>query len=316
MDNQHDGITTEDLDVTIIDNPPKKKRGRVNSLTLISDTNNSLLIAIEAMECRLTSKIDHLQSTLDTKINALAARLDSKIKEVENDLSSKLLTLAVAVDDKLMEKATVSSVAILNKDVLVLQEKQKQSEEIIDKIERENLLNRLIISNIPLTENENLVDICNNISKAIGSQSKIISSHRLKIKGKVSVQLDSVNNSFQGEATISNNTQQLTTLKLNCPPILVKFESAEQRFEFFRKYFLFKNLNLHHIGLNKNSRIYINEHLTKKNSEILRMIQKMKDRNIVSRYYTSRGIVYACKKNDNLKPFPILSKEEIGKLEV
>lgn len=319
MDNNSldDNATPADLDVTLIENPPRKKRGRVNSLTLINDTNNSLLIALEAMECRLTSRIDHLQTSLDTRINTLATRLDTKIKKVEDDLSSKIVSLSMVVDEKLMDKATVSSVAILNKDFMILQEKQKQSESTIDKIEREYLLDRLIISNIPYVENENLVEIYDKISKAIGSQSKIVSAHRLKIKETFSKQLKSGNASTHNEETThaSNSTQQLASLKIKYPPILVKFYSAEQRFEFFHKYFSFKNLNLEHIGFNSTTRIYINEQLTRKNTEILRTIQKLKDRNIVSRYYTSRGVVYACKNNDKLKSFAILNLEETLKLE-
>lgn len=68
MDNN---CSFEDLNVTLTENPPKKRRARNNSLSMLSqpNINDSLLLAMQAMESRLSTKIDTFCTSLDTKID-------------------------------------------------------------------------------------------------------------------------------------------------------------------------------------------------------------------------------------------------------
>lgn len=242
MDNNN---SLEDLNVTLTENPPKKKRGRVNSLSMLNNTNDSLLVAIQAMESRLSTKIDSLHTCLDTKIDSLGTRLDAKIEKVEIDLTSKMLSLATSFEEKLKEKAFVTDINKLNLDVALLQTRQQQSETILDKIEREYLLNRLIISNVPYVEKENLMIICEKISTAIGSQVPIIGAHRLKTNIKPRQQISPVINSVNMNASTSISTKQHNdqSIEEKYPSIVIKFETTEQRFTFFHQYLALKNLN-------------------------------------------------------------------------
>lgn len=318
MDNN---ISFEDLNVTLMENPPKKKRGRVNSLSKLNDfhSNESLLVAIQAMESRLSTKIDTLGNCLNTKIDLLAARLDVKIDKVESDLTAQISSLSTSVDNRFKEKASVSDLNNLQIDVTLLQNKQKHSESILDKIEREHLLNQLIISNIPYIEKEDLLNVCGKISNAIGCQVPIIAAYRLKTKLTSKEQFASAltaDNNINASTSCTNNQPKGNIPKGNFPSIVVKFDSTENRFNFFHQYLSFKNLNIQHIGFKTASRIYINELLTKRNSEILQLVRKLKVHNKISRYYTSRGIVYVSKPDDKLKSFPILDKKDLTNLDI
>ena len=58
------------------------------------------------------------------------------------------------------------------------------------------------------------------------------------------------------------------------------------------KYFKFKNLKLDNIGFNSNIRIFINDNLTKLNSEIFRKASELKRLNKIAKIKIINGFVY------------------------
>lgn len=309
----------EDLNTTVIcNNPTKKKRGRTNSA-------DPMLLALQSMENRLASKIESsieaLANRMDAKIDSFAARLDNKIDSVERDLTLQITTVSSFVESKIKEMAPISVVTKIQDDFNKLQKMQKHTESILDKIERESLLTRLIVSGLPYVENEDLCKIFENIAMVIGCGSSVAGAYRAKTSNTITTtnaadsSLSNNSTSVASSSCIPNDfTRRAKSSKgILSPPIIIKFDTSEKRFDFYQHYFKFKQLNLKHIGFNTASRIYINELLTKKNSEIFRMVRNLKARDIISRYHTSRGVVYVYKiVNDALVASPIFDKEQLS----
>lgn len=276
----------EDLNTTVIcNNPTKKKRGRTNSA-------EPMLLALQSMENRLTSKIESsiesLATRLDAKIDSFATRLDNKIDIVERDLTSQISAVSSFVESKIKDMVPVSVVLKIQDDVGRLQNMQKHTENILDRIERENLLSRLIVTGLPYVENEDLTKIFENIALVIGCRSLVAGAYRSKTTGTLTnnTAADSSSSNMYTAASSSRVLPHLSSRfksskGILSPPIIIKFDTSEKRFEFFQHYFKFKDLNLKHIGFNTASRIYINELLTKKNSEIFRMVRNLKAQGVI-----------------------------------
>lgn len=290
----------EDLNTTIIcNNPPKKKRGRTNS-------HDAMLAALQSMESRLSSKIESsiesLAARLDSKIDSFVANLDNKIDCVERDLNAKIIAVATTFENKVIElenksKEIEPTINKIVEDVDKLKNLQRHYENTLDKFERECLLTRLVISGIPYVPNEDLKNICENIANAIGCSPSFSGVYRSPSTKKEST-IDDMPSTSKGIRTSS---------------IIIKFATIDERYEFLHHYFKFKLLNLTHIGFKTPSRIFINDLLTKKNSEILHQIRKIKKSGIISRYHISRGIVFAHKMvNDVLVTSPIFDKEQLA----
>lgn len=279
-----------ELDVTIVENQPsKKRRGRSNSLSLASDSSDMLLKALQAMETRLSDKIE-----------TFANDLNNKIDNVKAEINIQIVNLSLSFDNKLKEKVSADEFSKLQQDISLLRNNQKDMQLKLDKCERENLLNRLVITGIPNMPEENLKDICGIISLSIGCSLVPNSAYRLK------------ENPDQIQAADSS----IKARKLRSSAIVIKFNSNEERFVFFQYYLKFKVLNLTHIGFKTPARIYINELLTPHNSKILRAVRELKNNGKIKGYYSSRGIVYITSMKDNvLKKTAIRDCSDISSME-
>lgn len=301
---------SDDLNMSVVENPVKKKRGRANSLTSAASRDQLLLSAFEEMK----NKFSSMENNVSSKIDALTSNMDAKIETLRSDFCNQISNLSANFDVKLSDMAPKTVTDSLQQEVNILRDLYKRSESRLDLLERESLLNRLVISGIPCVKNEDLSQILDNIVDCIGCDRYKIDAFRLKQKSDLP-------GGSRSHATI-----------------LVKFCSSEERFQFFHKYLKFKNLCLSNIGIGDNDiydqaspspastssniitkkglRIYINELLTKKNSEILRLVRKLKDNKMISGYYTSRGVVYMTKNLDGVtKSTPVYNIGDLPSLE-
>lgn len=285
------GHETIDLDATVMENPTKKKRGRSNSLSLAQGTSATLLKAIEAMEYRLSDKMD-----------TLGNRLDTKIENVKTDLLAKMAALSTIVDEKLKDKVCVDDFSKLQNNVTTLNKFKTDTEKILDKMERESLLDRLIISGVPQHPKEDLKDICCRIGSVIGSPITSINAYRIK-------------NVQENSNKVSINPGTSKPGKRLHPSIIIKFISTEERFQFFHCYLKYKKLSLADINFEAASRIFINELLTRRNSDILRVVRKLKDDGKIINYFTVRGIIYINRTYNGItEKIPIYDTSELSDL--
>lgn len=246
----------EDIELA---NPSKKKRGRCNSLGLIDKSDNAILQAINALDAKLSLKMDQMYSLIDKKIN-----------DVKVDLDRQMIQLSTSVDNRLVDKASIATVAAIEEKLAVVNESVAKHEDRIDKIERELLLDRLVISGIPFTVNENLLDIIKLIGNAIDFNDDLQSVSVFRINSK---------------------NQKNAEKSTNYSSIILKFCNVNQRFAFINQYFKKKDLNLKDVGFSTATRIYINDFLTKKNQAIFASAMKLKKAGSIVKTFSYRGIV-------------------------
>lgn len=287
---------SDDFDATIVENPTKKRKGRLNTMN-INSNSNEMLKALQLMEERLCNKIDSFYTSLDNKIDG-----------VKSELMEQMAAISASVDAKLERKASVTDVDNLRKDVRLLQTQQNSTEATLDRIERESLLNRLIVSGIPYTNQEDPKSIINKIITTIGCREMRFNVYRAKPRNS-NVTAFSPNNhltpsslasSSTGNVAATNDSRNNFVLpKVAAPTMILRFESTDERYEFYHHYLKFKALNLTHIGFNTPQRIFVNELLTKRNTAILLLVRKLKYSGKISKYYTSRGIIFITRTTDD-----------------
>lgn len=237
----------------------------VNSPNDIS--NATILQAITA----LTDKIDVMETkivaTVDAKLLEFENSISARVMETEKSFVNRLIQLEEDFHDNLNkhDKKLDNRLTILENARPFIDQENR-----IDQLERLARANELVISGIPLMDNENLDAVCNDICKAIefnGSNS-IESCFRLHVTR---------------QATRNSSNRP------NLPSILIKFWSSGAKSDFFNAYMMKRNLCVTNIGFNTPSRIYINENLTKRNFEIFRLARKMKLERKIFQFHTHNG---------------------------
>lgn len=163
----------------------------------------------------------------------------------------------------------------------------------LDTCKRQARANQLVVSGVPKLENENMDNIYDNICNAIDFDGKdlIEACFRLPIRC----------NKFG------------TSSRHQTPSIMLKFQSYPAKRAFFKQYISKINLCAVDIGFSTCARIYINENLTKRNFEILRMARQLKANNKILQYNTSNGQVFIKLDADSDRIF-IDSKEHLNSL--
>lgn len=155
-------------------------------------------------------------------------------------------------------------------------------ESTIDKIDRQNHSNNLVLDGVPSTNNENLFHIIYGIADHLAvnmSEYDLNTVFRLKTSRKVS-------------------------------SIIVCFQSKYVRDRIFSTY-MHKSVNLEDIGFRgMKGRVYLNEHLTPKYAHIFGKCRLFKQQNLIHKCYTLNGIPYIIHKADE-KPLRIISEIDL-----
>lgn len=131
----------------------------------------------------------------------------------------------------------------------------------LDKLEREENMNVLIMSGVPIVDDENLKNIIVSVSNAIKYDcdplSSIVVAYRLSSR-KINTATSSQDSRKRQQSSAS--------------PIFVRFVDFDSKMHFLSCY-LKSGLNISQIGFSATSRIYINKKLTPKNYEILKRVK-------------------------------------------
>jgi hypothetical protein len=84
------------------------------------------------------------------------------------------------------------------------------------------------------------------------------------------------------------------------PSIMVHFCNKGVRNHFLLKYLKFKNLKLDHLGcFNATSRIFINEHLTKRNYLFKKKLMQLKREGLITQLFSRNGLIHIKKRDDS-----------------
>lgn len=291
-------------------NPPKKKRGRSTSLALDDKINNNVVLeAIGSLKSHLTSKIDSLSAQFDQKI----ADVKAEIGEVKTELVNQVAALSSSMETKLGEKASIEEIKRVDNEINLMKKSIYSTETRIDKLEREALLRQLIISGVPYDHKESIVLIMSDICTTIGFKDgpSCFVAYRLR---KPNFNQATASSSSSTSTSSSSASSAFTVSQTQYTNIFMKFNSVNQRFQFWHCYLACKTLNLTNIGYSTAKRIFINEILTPKNAEICFRARKLKAANKIKRYYSARGIVHILM-GDNVNPVPIHCLNDLPQIE-
>lgn len=256
-------------------NPSKKTRSSSRS----SNFNSAdIIMAIRASEQRLMTEIQEIRTALDVKLDEVREEFDRKLGALSESVDARLSKLNV---ESMASEAVDAIKTKCNHLSNVIDGTISATENRIDYLERLHSLRELLITGIPMVDQENVKDIFERMCVAIGSPDsvKVITSiFRLPDKTKRDVTDDTRNN------------------KIISRPIIVKFISADHCRHFIGFYLKHSNLNLSHIGFSTPTRIYCNENLSQRNRDIFRHGLKLKkretNRSPFLKIYTRQGLVY------------------------
>lgn len=181
------------------------------------------------------------------------------MKEVKTDISNQIANFKNEMDSRFKAFRTE-----LQTDIDVISTRQDDIDTRLDILERASLSANLLLNGVPIIENENLNELFEQLCTQIGFTPKeftLLSIFRVKNKSKQ-------------------------------PTIVMKFISQNARNEFYQRYWKTKNLSLIDLGFETDSRVYVQESLTKAKHEIFKQAMSLKRDKKLSSVYTYNGLVY------------------------
>lgn len=235
-------------------------------LMTLSEKMDTLQNTMSTSDTRLNTKIDNLDAMMSTRINDVKADLDNRIQEITNDMDQRLVK---AMDDAKVNGDRGVSIAMRSVNDRV-DEIRAHHESRLDRLERYSLEKDIIISGVPLENDDKPFGIIGDICAALNcslKQGDFSDVFRLRHGGGNSKNIRSV-------------------------PIVARLQDDWAKQQMITAYFRKKNLNLKDIGFRTATRIYINERLTATNREIFNRAAEAKKSNFIHRFYTRRGLVY------------------------
>lgn len=235
--------------------------------TTVTDNSN----AIKDIDVRLTTKIDNLEATVADNINRVKMDIDSRILSITTDVNNRLENLESATQASSLDFAKVNDVSAKLETV------RYDFESRFNKLERELLRNELVVTGVPASYGENVMEIIGDISGALQSNlngGDVVAAYRLPT-GKAN------------SGRYRNGRPPAISA-----PIILKLGSDWAKQELVSAYFKKKDLSTADIGYKSRARIYLNESLTKHNRDIFKAATEAKMTKAILKCYTRNGIVH------------------------
>lgn len=259
---------------------PKPKRGRVeiddqsdllqsenvifllqglnSKMDVLNDTVKDNSNAIKDIDTRLTAKIEKLESSVADRINSVKSEMESRMVSISTDIKNRCIHF---------NETTSTKIDIIHQDTGAR----------FNNLERELLRNEIIVTGVPASHGEIVIDIVGEICNAINSNingTDIVSAFRLP-------------------STKTNNGRHRNGRSIeHSSPIIVRLASDWAKQNFISCYFKRKDLNTRDLGYQSNARIYVNESLTKHNRAIFKAATEAKRSKSIIKCYTRNGIVH------------------------
>lgn len=282
-------------------NQAKRSRGDVDD----SVVSPSIESDIKDILCTLSSKMDALGNTmsdvdkrLDVKIDNMETSLSTMIREVNDGMDKRLTTFAADIDQRFndvvasINRKCEESLAKLSNDVKNRVDELRAVHEFrLDKLERLSLEKDLIITGVPVENDDNPIGIIGEICAALNcnlNQRDFSAVYRLK-----------------SNRTSTNAKQSV--------PIVAKLYDNWAKHELMSCYFKRMNLSLKDIGFKSTSRIFINENLTQSNREIFKLASEAKKAGHIVKFFTRNGLVHVLR-SENAKPICIHHTGELEQM--
>lgn len=259
-------------------NSAKRTRG-------VMQQDSTSFDSIKEFLSKMDKKLDDNNSALCSRFDDFEANISTKIVNVTSEMNKKIESVAENCSGN--HSDLFSKIDQLTKTVNALQSN------LVDDKERVAKSFDVVIRGVPLCDSENeeiLTAVVHKIATAI---SFVINDNIRKI--------------FR-----SGNKKSPSSNKSTYPNIIVKFSSVKAKKLFMKCYFAFKILNLSHIGLKSQTRIFCNDNLSKKNYELFNKAIKLKKINIHT-VFTIDGFVFIQIKPDE-RPTKVLDDSQLANL--
>lgn len=256
-------------------------------LEMFKTANEELMEKVMGNVNNLQLQITNVAESTTEKINAVSEKIDQKFE----DINAELIHLKRKNVDDLQQN--VSEMMPLIQERLQLDNlKCKTSSNIsaletaMDKMERQNHANNLVLDGIPFSSQENVYHLVYDIADKLN----------------VHINEHDINAVFRMKSKRKNAS------------IIVCFQSKYVRDRIYGSY-MNKIVKLADIGFRgMTGRIYLNEHLTQKYAELFRFTRELKQKNLIHKSYTLNGIPYVVHKADG-KSEKILTANDLSKYE-
>lgn len=232
----------------------------------------------------LSTKMDDLNNTmsavdkgLNVKMDNLESTMSKMIQEVKDDVDKRFVSLAAEVDQRFVDVIASSELKCNATTSEVSKELNVRVDELravhdyrIDNLERYSLDKDLIITGVPLENNDSPFGVLGDICRVLNcnlAENDFATAYRLRTN----------NANVKGKRTV---------------PIVVKAHSIWAKQELLSSYFKKGDLNLKDLGFQTSARIFINESLTKSNRAIFKLASEAKKSKMIIKYFTRNGLVH------------------------
>lgn len=152
----------------------KRTRQELDSLSEVDDmANTEILKALKDLDARLSSKIDSLENSIDTRlssrIDSLETSLLSTINGVKDELNGNIQTVATSTDSRFAAVGNTFNLLEERCDQIMCtaNDNANDFESRIGKLERQALMNELILTGVPLEKRRAPDDIVADICEAL-----------------------------------------------------------------------------------------------------------------------------------------------------
>lgn len=289
-----DTVEDDPVDSSIDQIDPKRQCIQTDGES--SEVSNVMILqAINSLSNRMDKYEAKLAAMIDVRILELEKKFTERVDEVEKSAEVKLNRLDEAIDNRINQMETNLQKALRNADENSGTSNTNGTDERLDELERQARSDEIVISGVPIIENENLEEISVNICAAIGYGRK-----------------DAIKSIFRLPQRQNNNSATQSKQRM-APSIIFKFWSTDAKSDFFRKYIAKKNLCATNIGFQSAARIYVNDNLTRRNFELFRHARQLKIEGKIFHYSTLRGRVFI-KLNSDSKQIGVSSLDQLNSL--
>lgn len=167
-----------------------------------------------------------------------------------------------------------------------------------DSLARQRRQHQLCISGIPVLANEDIKSIFERICVIIEFNTADSASYNV-FRFKQSPKLDKVEvrtTRLKSKSNAKVNDVNVSTNKFS-QLIIVQFSNAIDKSTFWFKYLVNPKFNLNALQIDGNARVWISEHLTKRNYAIFRKCGELRRAGKICKYFTKNGLCYVCIKS-------------------
>lgn len=233
-------------------------------------TTTTLYNMFQEFQATILKKIDDANVNTSALVNSLRKHMDESYAELKNSIDTKIKSiqsevLTIADGFRTLANEVDTKMNAHNTEISAKMDQLERREKQLD----------VIVKNVPKVATEDLSKTFADICHAVGlpDHPRILSIYRMRITSRIS------------------------------PPIVIKFLDNNQKLRFMNAYMKSQSLSTEHLGFETNSRVYINESLSRKNATIFSKALTLKKSGLIRSVASKSGLVFIKYLNSSVSTF-------------